>query len=155
MEFSRQEYWSGLPCTPPGYLPNPGIESRSPTLQMDSLLSEPPRKTKEDGAHSQTCSSTLSVLVDMPGEAFLWQHHQTQTSVFQSVVHGSPKIVVRKMHSCLGFMSQSQNLSLVIQPKSHHSLFFFLINTSLGNSYTHYKKKFKNQDKFPAKFKIP
>ena len=42
MEFSRQEYWSGLPCPPPGDLPNPGIEPRSPTLQVDSLLSEPP-----------------------------------------------------------------------------------------------------------------
>ena len=31
--FSRQEYWSGLPCPPPGDLPNPGIESRSPALQ--------------------------------------------------------------------------------------------------------------------------
>ena len=29
MEFSRQEYWSGLPCPPPGDLPNPGIESVS------------------------------------------------------------------------------------------------------------------------------
>ena len=27
--FSRQEYWSGLPCPPPGNLPNPGIESVS------------------------------------------------------------------------------------------------------------------------------
>ena len=36
--FSRQEYWSGLPCLPPGDLTNPGIESRSPTLQADSLL---------------------------------------------------------------------------------------------------------------------
>ena len=26
MEFSRQEYWSGLPCSPPGDLPDPGIE---------------------------------------------------------------------------------------------------------------------------------
>ena len=26
MEFSRQEYWSGLPCPPPGDLPNPGTE---------------------------------------------------------------------------------------------------------------------------------
>ena len=26
MEFSRQEYWSGLPCPPPGELPDPGIE---------------------------------------------------------------------------------------------------------------------------------
>ena len=34
-EFSRQEYWSGLPCPPPGDLFNPGIESRSPALQMD------------------------------------------------------------------------------------------------------------------------
>ena len=29
--FSRQEYWPGLPCPPPGDLPNPGIEPRSPT----------------------------------------------------------------------------------------------------------------------------
>ena len=41
MEFSRQEYWSGLPCTPLWNLPNPGIEPRSPTLQVYSLLSEP------------------------------------------------------------------------------------------------------------------
>ena len=38
----RQEYWSGLPCPPPGNLPTPGIEPRSLTLQADSLLSEPP-----------------------------------------------------------------------------------------------------------------
>ena len=44
MGFSRQEYWSGLPCPPPGDLPNPGIVPRSPTLQADSLPSEPPGK---------------------------------------------------------------------------------------------------------------
>ena len=32
MEFSRYEYWSGLPCPPPGYLPNRGIEPASPWL---------------------------------------------------------------------------------------------------------------------------
>ena len=36
MGFSRQEYWSGLPCPPPGDLPNPGIKSRSPAFQADS-----------------------------------------------------------------------------------------------------------------------
>ena len=39
--FSRQEYWSGLPRPPPGYLPDPGIELSSPVapaLQVDSLL---------------------------------------------------------------------------------------------------------------------
>ena len=37
MGFSRQEYWDGLPCPPPGDLPNPGIEPISPALQVDSL----------------------------------------------------------------------------------------------------------------------
>ena len=37
MEFSRQEYWSGLPFPSSGYLPNPGIEPGSPTLQTDAL----------------------------------------------------------------------------------------------------------------------
>ena len=40
----KKEYWSGLPCPPPGDLPNPGIEPRVPTLQVDSLSSEPPGK---------------------------------------------------------------------------------------------------------------
>ena len=44
MEFSRQEYWSVFPRLSPGDLPDPGIEPGSPTLQADSLLSEPPRK---------------------------------------------------------------------------------------------------------------
>ena len=33
--FSRQEYWSGLPFPFPGDLPDPGIELRSPELQVD------------------------------------------------------------------------------------------------------------------------
>ena len=44
IEFSRQEYWSGLPCPPPGDPPDPRIEPRSPALQVDSLPSEPPEK---------------------------------------------------------------------------------------------------------------
>ena len=44
MEFSRQEYWSGLPFPFPGDLPHLGIEPRSPALQVDSLPSEPPGK---------------------------------------------------------------------------------------------------------------
>ena len=42
MEFSRQEYWSGLPFPTPGDLPDPRIEPGSSVLQADSLLSEPP-----------------------------------------------------------------------------------------------------------------
>ena len=46
LEFSRQKYWSGLPFPSAGHLPNPGIEPRYPTLQEDSLPSEPPGKPK-------------------------------------------------------------------------------------------------------------
>ena len=52
-EFSRQEYWSGLPCPPPeDHLPKPGIKLRSPALQVDSLPSEPPGKPKNTGLGS-------------------------------------------------------------------------------------------------------
>ena len=47
MGFSRQEYWSGLPCPPPGGLPDPGIKSRSlmsPALADGFFTTEPPGK---------------------------------------------------------------------------------------------------------------
>ena len=50
--FSRQEYWRGLPCPPPGDLSNLGMEPRSPALQVDSLPSEPPEKSKNTGVGS-------------------------------------------------------------------------------------------------------
>ena len=46
MEFSRQEYWSGLLFPSPGDLPNPGNESMSPALQVESLPSELPEATR-------------------------------------------------------------------------------------------------------------
>ena len=42
MGFARHEYWSGLPFSSPGDLPDPGIEPGSPMLQADSLPTEPP-----------------------------------------------------------------------------------------------------------------
>ena len=44
MGFSRQEYWSGLPCPPPGDLPDPRMEPTSPALQAESLPLAPPGK---------------------------------------------------------------------------------------------------------------
>ena len=47
MGFSRQEYWSGLPCPSPGDVPDSGIKTKSPVspaLQVDSLPTEPPGK---------------------------------------------------------------------------------------------------------------
>ena len=50
MEFSRQEYWSGLPFPPSRELFDPGIKPRSPAFQADSLPTEPPEKTLADGS---------------------------------------------------------------------------------------------------------
>ena len=52
VEFSRQEYWSGLSFSSPGDLPDSGIELGSPALWADSLPSEPPRKYDPLGFHS-------------------------------------------------------------------------------------------------------
>ena len=58
MGFSRQEYWSGLPCPPPGDLPNTGIQPESPSLQANFLPSEPPGKPQNTGV------GNLSILKD-------------------------------------------------------------------------------------------
>ena len=51
--FSKQERWGGLPCSPPGDLPNPGIEPRSSAeLQTDSVLTEPQEKPRNTGVGS-------------------------------------------------------------------------------------------------------
>ena len=52
MGFSRPRYWCGSPFPSPGYLPNPGIEPRSPILQVDSLSAEPQGKSKGTGVGS-------------------------------------------------------------------------------------------------------
>ena len=44
MGFSREEYWGGLPCPPPGDLPNPGMKPAFPDLQTDYFPTEPPGK---------------------------------------------------------------------------------------------------------------
>ena len=51
-EFSRPEYWSGSLSLLQGDLPNPGIEPRSPKLQVDSLPGEPLGKPKNTGVGS-------------------------------------------------------------------------------------------------------
>ena len=59
MEFSRQEYWSGLPFPSPGDLPYPRIKPRSPALQADALPSEPPGKSTLKKGYSNICCLKL------------------------------------------------------------------------------------------------
>ena len=64
MEFSRQEYWSGLRFPSPGALSNPGIKPGSPAVQADALPSESLGKphlknTNKINVHTSSVSSTL------------------------------------------------------------------------------------------------
>ena len=59
MEFSRQEYWSGLLYPSPGDLPDPGFEPGSPALQADALPSESPGTVKLIAIQSHLRSKSL------------------------------------------------------------------------------------------------
>ena len=61
MGFSRQEHWSGLPFPSPGDLPSPGIEPRSPAMQADYLLSEPPGKPANFNTNWQLSSTSTHI----------------------------------------------------------------------------------------------
>ena len=60
MEFSRQEYWSGLSFPSPGDLPDPRIEPRSPALQAASLQSDPPGKHSVKDVALNSCHGSQS-----------------------------------------------------------------------------------------------
>ena len=60
MGFPREEYWSGLPCPPPGDLPDPGIELAFlmfPAWQVGSLSLVPLGKPTNDGVTSKEYKS--------------------------------------------------------------------------------------------------
>ena len=67
VEFSRQEYRSGLPFLSPGDLPDPEIEPGSVALQADSLPSEPPGKSEEKSY--QTPWAVLPTSLTLGGRA--------------------------------------------------------------------------------------
>ena len=54
--FSRQDYWSGLPFPSSEDLIDPGIELGCPTLQTDSLLSEPPGNPLKEYCRTLICA---------------------------------------------------------------------------------------------------
>ena len=65
MEFSRQEYWNGLPFPSPGDLPNPGIKPRSPALQANSVPAEPPNHWPIWGKENGKCNGKETRLCNM------------------------------------------------------------------------------------------
>ena len=96
MGFSRQEYWSGLPFPSPGDLSNPGIESRSPTLQVDCLPAEPSGKPPSSLTRDQTYTSCIESKVLTIGPPGKSQQYLTASAITDGEGNGNPL-----QYSCL------------------------------------------------------
>ena len=129
---SRQEYWSGLPCPPPGNHSNPGIEPTSPSLQADSLPAELPGKpqcTVEPGfnivLHVPHLSSTLS----QSPPPMLMAHLRSQPSYHCCSLRPSisvPKCLPRDNPSSPGPVPYRRNCSVYRLNTSFRSTFLTL-----------------------------
>ena len=74
MGILQARIWSGLSWPLPGDLPNPGIEPRSSALQVDSLPSEPPGKSKNTGVGSLSLlQGIFPILESNQGLPHFWQ----------------------------------------------------------------------------------
>ena len=80
MEFSRQEYWSGLPYPSPEDLPDPGIEHGSPALWADALPSEPPGKPKCQARSWRQLGSPEIALHPSGRERWAWRTRGDQST---------------------------------------------------------------------------
>ena len=97
---------NGLPCPPPGrHLPNPGIESRSPEFQVDSLPSEPPWKPKNTGVGSLCLLQGI-----FPTQELNWGLLHCRRILYQLSYQGGPHM------SLLSFKNENSNS--IISPQS-------------------------------------
>ena len=91
--ISWQEYWRGLPCLPLGDLPNPGIEPRSPSLQVDSLPTEPQGKPKNTGAGSRSFLQRIFLTQELNQGLLHCRQILYQLSYMGSLILNSPILV--------------------------------------------------------------
>ena len=66
MEFSRQEFWNGLPFPSPRDLPDPGNKPGSPALWANSLLSEPPGKPTDGKGVEKSLALPVTLILSGP-----------------------------------------------------------------------------------------
>ena len=88
VEFSSQEYWSGLPFPSPGDLPDPGIEPRSPTLQADCSSSEAHRETAKICSYTPWRGSQSSLCCKGAH-----RHQSFDFGIIQSLLHSNPSLL--------------------------------------------------------------
>ena len=91
MEFSRQEYWSGLPFPSPGELPDPGIKPRSPALQADALPSELPEYIKQNARLDEAQAGIKIAERNINNLRYAGEHHpygRKQRGIEQPLAEG-------------------------------------------------------------------
>ena len=133
MEFSRPEYQSGQPFPSPGDVPNPGIEPRSPALQVDSLPAVPQGKPKNTGVGS------LSLLQQIfPTQKSNRNLLHCRRILYQLSYQGSPSKVMSLLFNTLSrfviaFLPRSKRLliswlqsasAVILDPKKIKSYLF-------------------------------
>ena len=96
MGFSRQEYWSGLPCPPPEDLPDPGIEPGYSALQADSLPAELPRRPRhqEERPNMRLCGYHDSVITHLEADILEWEVKWALESITTNKASGGDGIPV-------------------------------------------------------------
>ena len=71
MGFSKQEYWSGLPFSSPGHLPDPEIKPKSPGSAGTLFTTKPPSWQRE----LALTEGGIEVMRDSKATQVLWAHH--------------------------------------------------------------------------------
>ena len=124
MEFSRPEYYSGYPFPSPGDLPNPGIEPRSPALQVDSLLAEPQKRylnsqLEDTGKAAQLNCTEKTAQFARPGK--VWTGYLGKLTWFLSLI------------GCFGFIGIKVKITWeLLAPKIESKCFSQLVTAFSG-----------------------
>ena len=101
MEFSRQEYWNGLPCPPPGDLPNPGIEPMS--LMSPALTGGCRRKVQETASATwelPSCWSTYLLCASHPARCASLQVRKVRLREAKKITEGQTRLSGSESVSC-------------------------------------------------------
>ena len=123
MGFSRQEYWSGLPCPPPGDLPHPGIEpTLSPAfaaLQAHSFTAEPTGKS-----HIRMCNTYTHIYIHVHMYIKTYTHKDTYICL-NALIKSTEKLYSNYKYEEINF--KAHNLKMVDNALNFFPLLLYVI----------------------------
>ena len=138
MEFSRQQYWSGLPFPPPRDLPDPGIKPKSPTLQADSQLSEPQGKPLES---ILSLNKSLLFFLDLSVSSLNSFCDETRTYFLVTHIHTHTHTHTHTHYSVNDFTPSAPEILRPQQKEVQRTLVYEVGENSLQVQLAHRSKK--------------